>query len=321
MHVSREQRKIHVPGPAPQPEAGLRVSPRIMVVGGGKGGVGKTCFAVNTAVEVARRGWRVVLVDADFGCSNVEAVLGMRADTRLDDFFDPLSPRRLEAILCETPYANLRLVPGTSGLLEAAHPRFQQKAAFMRELQELDADLVIVDLDAGAHLGTLDLFLLSATHGIVIITPERTSIDNAFKFLRGALYRRIERFYQSPEVGVLLKQSESLPAFADRVGRESAFDSHARGRLRAELVALARAFRPRVVVNRVNTAYEAQVAASILGQHLRRHLMMTPENLGHMYFDRAVSEAVNSGVPFVAGNPKRKVSLCILDIANRLGYF
>ncbi len=33
----------------------------------GKGGVGKTCFSVNLAVEIARRGWRVVLVDADLG--------------------------------------------------------------------------------------------------------------------------------------------------------------------------------------------------------------------------------------------------------------
>jgi flagellar biosynthesis protein FlhG len=283
--------------------------------------VGKTCFAVNTAVAVARRGWRVVLVDADFGCANVEVVLGMRAASRLDDFFDPVAPRRLAAIISGTPYANLRLVPGTSGLSGAARPRFEQKAAFMRELCELDADLVIVDLDAGAQLGTLDLFLLSATHGIVIITPERTSIDNAFKFLRGALYRRIERFYQSPEVGILLKQSESLPAFVERLENAQELAQGARDQLRAEMMALARAFRPRIVVNRVTTAYEAQIAAGILSRQVRQHLLMTPDTLGHIYFDRAVSEAVNSGVPFVAGNPNRRVSLCIMDIANRLGYF
>jgi Mrp family chromosome partitioning ATPase len=53
--------------------------PELMVVGGGKGGVGKTCFSVNLAVEIARRGWRVVLVDADLSCSNVEAMLGVTA--------------------------------------------------------------------------------------------------------------------------------------------------------------------------------------------------------------------------------------------------
>ena len=39
-----------------------RALPELMVVGGGKGGVGKSCFSVNLAVEIARRGWRVVLV-------------------------------------------------------------------------------------------------------------------------------------------------------------------------------------------------------------------------------------------------------------------
>ncbi|MCF6283736.1 MAG: P-loop NTPase, partial [Candidatus Hydrogenedentes bacterium] len=62
-------------------------SPEILVVGGGKGGVGKTCFSVNTAVEIARRGWRVILLDADLSCSNIETVLGFRSNKRLDDFF------------------------------------------------------------------------------------------------------------------------------------------------------------------------------------------------------------------------------------------
>lgn len=295
--------------------------PDIMVVGGGKGGVGKTCFAVNAAVEIARRGWRTVLVDADLGCSNVETVLGMRAPTRLDTFFNQRDGGGLREVLCDTPYGNLQLVPGTSGLLDASHPRFRQKSAFHDELRLLDADVVVVDLDAGAHLDTLDLFLLGATHGIVIITPERTSIDNAFKFLRGALYRRIERFYESPELGVLLKRSESLPGFIERLYRARLFDGATCDRICDELVALARSFQPRIVVNKANTAYEAQVAASIMAKHCRRHLLIRPDSLGMMFFDPTVSEAVNSGVPFVVGRPQRKVSGCIVNIANRLGYF
>ncbi len=295
--------------------------PQIMVVGGGKGGVGKTCFSVNVAIEIARRGWRVVLLDADLGCSNVETVLGMKAPARLDDFFDLATTRALAAIVCDTAYENLRIIPGTTGLLEAANPRYQQRAALVRELRGIDADLVIVDLDAGAHLNTLDFFLLSATHGVIIITPERTSIDNAFKFLRGALYRRIERFYQSPEVGMLLKRSESLTGFVNGLYQSRHFGNGARDRIRSELVALARSMCPKILVNKANNAYEAQIAANIMGKHARRHLLVRPDNLGFLYFDRTVSESVNSGVPFVVGQPKRKVSGCISDIANRLGYF
>lgn len=296
-------------------------TPEIIVVGGGKGGVGKTCFSVNTAVEIARRGWRVVLMDADLSCSNIETVLGFRSNVRLDDFFNQTGARSLRDIVCDTPYANLRLIPGTSGLMNVANPRFRQKVALIRQLRQLDADVVIVDLDAGAHLNTLDFFLMTNTNGVLVITPERTSIDNAFKFLRAALFRRIERFYQSPEVGFLLKRNETLKDFLVSIRRADCFPASLKEQLCRELTALAQAFKPKIVVSKANNAYEAKIAANILTKYTRQHLSIEPDNLGFVYFDKHVSEAVNSGVPFVVGAPRRKISGCIVDMANRLGYF
>lgn len=294
--------------------------PEILVVGGGKGGVGKTCFAVNMAIEIARKGWRVILVDADLSCSNVEMVLGVHTAARLDDFFHQEGGKSLLPVVCDTPYQNLRLVPGTTGLLDVANPRYQKKMAFIRELRQLDADLIIVDLDAGAHLNTLDFFLMTDTNGVLVITPEKTSIDNAFKFLRAALFRRIERFYQSPEVGLLLKRNETLNDFIDCVQSSLLFSEETRNRICGELLALARSIRPKIVVNKASNAYEARIAANILTKYARHHLKIEPEKLGFMYFDNRVSEAVNTGMPFVVGRPKLRISTCIADIANRLGY-
>ncbi|MFO7976833.1 MAG: P-loop NTPase, partial [Candidatus Hydrogenedentota bacterium] len=179
-----------------------RKVPEVLVVGGGKGGAGKTCFASNLAVEVSRRGWRVIIVDADLSCSNVETVLGTRSERKLDDFFYQRGGKNLKRIVCETQYDNLMIISGTTGLLDVANPKYQQKVALIRELKALEADLIIVDLDAGAHLNTLDFFLMTETNGILVVTPEKTSIDNAFKFLRASLFRRVERFYQSPELAL-----------------------------------------------------------------------------------------------------------------------
>jgi hypothetical protein len=55
--------------------------------------------------------------------------------------------------------------------------------------------------------------LLGESQSFLVITPERTSIDNAFKFLRAALFRRIERFYESPEAALLLKRHETIHDF------------------------------------------------------------------------------------------------------------
>ncbi|HIJ65189.1 MAG TPA: P-loop NTPase [Candidatus Hydrogenedentes bacterium] len=295
-------------------------SPEILVIGGGKGGVGKTCFAVNVAVEIARKGWQVILVDADLSCSNIETVLGTRAERHLDDFFHQRGAKDLQPLLCETQYDNLSFLPGTTGLLDVANPRYQQKAAFIRELRRLDADLIIVDLDAGAHLNTLDLFLMTDTNGVLMITPEKTSIDNAFKFLRAALFRRIERFYQSPELGLLLKDNETLSEFVECVRDSDVFDEVTRQRVCRELVALAGAIKPKILVNRAHNAYEAQIAANILAKFARQHLMIETLNLGFLYFDKCVSDSVNSGIPFIVSRPRVRVSGCIADIANRLGY-
>mgnify|MGYP003808952913 CR=1 FL=1 len=297
-----------------------REEPQLLVVGGGKGGVGKTCFAVNCAIEIARKGWRVVLLDADLGCSNVETVLGTQAEHRLDDFFHQKGGKDLNRIVCETQYENLRLIPGTTGLLDVANPKFQQKQALIRELYLIDADLIIIDLDAGAHLNTLDLFLLTDTNGILVITPERTSIDNAFKFLRAALFRKMERFYQSREVAVLLKQNESLADFIDSVESTYLFEGETRDQICGEMIALARAIRPKIIVNRAHNAYEAQIAANILAKYARQRLMVETEYLGHMPLDRDVTDSVNAGVPYIVRYPRHKLSVCISDIATRLGY-
>jgi len=298
-----------------------RETPQLLAVGGGKGGVGRTFFAVNLAVEVARRGWRVILVDADLSCSNVEAVLGVQATVKLDDFFYQKGSKTLRGLMVPTPYNNLTLIPGTSGLLDVANPRYQQKAALIRELRSLEADIVILDLDAGAHLNTLDFFLLAEGNGVLVIAPEKTSIDNAFKFLRASLFRRIERYYQSPEVGLLLKRNETLREFVETIRNSGVFEQDYADRIVSEMLGIARSMHPKIVVNRVINAHEAHVAATILRKMLRKSLFVDSDYLGYMYFDSYVSEAVNCSVPFIIRYPERRVSTCVCEMADKMGFF
>ena len=62
----------------------------------------------------------------------------------------------------------------------------------MRELRGLDADKVILDLGAGATYNTLDFFLL-ADEQIIVISPEPTSIHEAFGFIKVCLLRELNR--------------------------------------------------------------------------------------------------------------------------------
>ena len=60
----------------------------IITIGGGKGGIGKSVVTTNLAVGLALGGQRVVLVDTDYGASNLHALLGISNPERgFLDFF------------------------------------------------------------------------------------------------------------------------------------------------------------------------------------------------------------------------------------------
>jgi MinD-like ATPase involved in chromosome partitioning or flagellar assembly len=164
------------------------------------------------------------------------------------------------------------------------------------------------------------MFLMADTNAIVVITPEKTSIDNAFKFLRGALFRRVERFYQSQELALLLQRNENLREFVERIKNSRVFAPETKRQICGELLGIALSIKPKIVVNRAHNAYEAQIAANILAKMARHHLLVQPEMLGFLQFDSRVTETVNAGKPFIVRHPQRKLAASFGDIANRLGY-
>src|SRR6187455_1721858 len=58
---------------------------RTMAVTSGKGGVGKTFVSANLAAALARRGERVLVLDADLGLANLDVVLNLFPKVTLHD--------------------------------------------------------------------------------------------------------------------------------------------------------------------------------------------------------------------------------------------
>ena len=79
---------------------------KIIAVGGGKGGVGKSVVCANMAVTLALTGQRVVLVDADFGASSLHALLGISSPKYgFREYFDHSNSRiqRRRRVAYSTP--------------------------------------------------------------------------------------------------------------------------------------------------------------------------------------------------------------------------
>jgi flagellar biosynthesis protein FlhG len=68
--------------PASSPAPALdRPGRRIIAIGGGKGGVGKSLIAANLAIYLSQLGKRVVLIDADLGGANLHTFVGVDRPT------------------------------------------------------------------------------------------------------------------------------------------------------------------------------------------------------------------------------------------------
>ncbi len=76
----------------------------------------------------------------------------------------------------------------------------EHKSRLMHEIHRIDADFVILDLAAGTHSSTLD-FLLDGDRHIVALTPDPTSIENAYRFMKAAYFRRIKRHEKALNLG------------------------------------------------------------------------------------------------------------------------
>jgi len=172
----------------------------VIAVASGKGGVGKTNLVVNLAVELKRRGYRVAVFDADLGMANAEVLLGLVPKYTLYDYL--FYGRRIEEIITTSPQG-VQVISGGSGFLELANldPAARQKLG--QGLQELDYkfDFVLVDTGAGISKNVLG-FVAAAGEVIVVITPEPTSLTDAY-----GLIKVLAKYHVHDEIMVVVNRA------------------------------------------------------------------------------------------------------------------
>jgi flagellar biosynthesis protein FlhG len=165
--------------------------PRIVAVAGGKGGVGKSTVAVNLAVAISQLGHRVTLVDADLGAANLHTMLGViNPTTGLGDFLDH-RVETLDALRTQVLVPTLSLVPGTSRP-GAANLTKRDKLRLLGALARVDAECVIVDVGAGSSYNVVDI-IAAADHKLLVLTPQLTSLHNAYALLKACVHRVVRR--------------------------------------------------------------------------------------------------------------------------------
>lgn len=102
-------------------------------------------------------------------------------------------------------FKNLNLISGADFVPGMANPAHWMKLKIMSNIKSLPADFIIIDLGAGVHYNTLDFFSMS-DRGIVVTAPEPGAVMNAYSFIKGALFRKIQKvFKRYPAIGPVIE--------------------------------------------------------------------------------------------------------------------
>ena len=288
---------------------------RVISVGGGKGGVGKSIVAGNLAVAFAQTGVRVVLVDADLGAANQHTMFGVdRVATGLGDFLER-KVSSLSQATTATKVENLRLVVGTGAVPNAANIGHAQKQKLMRHIRSVDADIVIIDVGAGSSHNTVDFFDLGDAR-VLVVTAQLTSIQNAYGFLKAAVLRLLRHACQSKEHVQILEGAmgaRETERIDDILGRVALSDAVLQQQLRHTLSG----FDVRLVGNQVAESQDMGIFRGV-GRMVRDFLGVPLPLAGFLAHTRDVHDSVNRRTPFLLSQGHDENARAIRAIAESL---
>jgi flagellar biosynthesis protein FlhG len=158
-----------------------KISTRILAVTSGKGGVGKTNISVGTAMALAEEGRKVCLFDADLGLANINILMGLIPEYTLEDLMT--GQRTLDEILIKN-YNGIDIIPGSSGVEGIANLNDSEVRRLIDALASLNKyDFLIFDTSAGIAAPVI-AFCMAASEVLIVITPEPTSLTDAYALLK-----------------------------------------------------------------------------------------------------------------------------------------
>lgn len=278
---------------------------RAISVGGGKGGVGKSCFTANLGIALARRGRRVVLVDTDIEGPNLHTFVGVNYPQRtLDDYLKGTC-RTIHEIVLDTPVQDLQLISSAGSILSLSGIQYPQRQRFFRAVMNLDTDIILFDVAAGTRMRIIDYFSLAPVM-VIVVEPVPTSLENAYVFLKNLLYRHLLRvFYTDKQTHRMIldvlgdKRSQNSQSLEELLITLEYRSRERTERFRAFLASLNNIY---IVLNKVRAGEHNEILSRFI-RVVKRYLTLDLKSAGGLPFEVNMDQSIISRTPFITQFP------------------
>ena len=191
--------------PGPAPKSAVPGVKNIIVVGSGKGGVGKSTVATNLALAFAAEGLKTGILDADLYGPSIPKLLGIEGKpaVREDGIFSPHQAYGLSAISIGS-----MLTPGQAVVWRGpmASSAIRQ---FVTDVNWGELDYLVIDMPPGT--GDIHLTLVQTvpvTGVVVVTTPQDVALADAKKGI--AMFGQEQM--KVPIIGLIENMSYFTPA-------------------------------------------------------------------------------------------------------------
>lgn len=290
----------------------------IIAVGGGKGGVGKSFVSSSLSIFLATLGYETVSIDLDLGGANLHTSLGLPPQTKgINEFLNDSSVQ-FSDIMQKTHWPKLKLISGSSELLDTANVDETQRSRVMSAIFRNQCDFTILDLSAGTHQSTLDFFLM-AEHKVVVFTPEPSSVENAYRFLKASFFRKLRRY----EYQLQLKNQidELLSSKADQRVKSPAELIRALVKqepvLGLKLKNILSEMNFEIVLNQARTRQEVDMGFA-LQSVCNKYFGFPCEFLGGLEYDNAVWQSLRQRQHLLVANRSSHLYAQLMTIARKI---
>ncbi len=171
-----------------------KLPPKVLAISSGKGGVGKTNVVANVACDLAKRGKKVLIFDADMGLNNIDIMLGLASPFHIGHVFS--GEKTLEEVLVQGP-DGVQVLPASNGWQELTSLDNEQKMILMEELDRISSRYDYLMFDTGAGISPNVTYFCSAAHETLLVaTTEPTSHTDVYALMKVLLQRHQQKRFR-----------------------------------------------------------------------------------------------------------------------------